>query len=79
MRKIAFRIMSRTIGYRNRRKDTDLDEARAACRHYNITTKEEVPASGGDAVDIIYWRASDFRESKDPKKGTTLPLKPRKM
>jgi len=61
----------------------DMDEARAACKHYNITVKEmKVKSSSSGQVgkaEIIFWKASEFREARDPEKGTILPLRPRKM
>ena len=62
----------------------DKDEARAACKHFNIAVKEVQVASssspsGKTNVEIVYWRISEFREPKDPSKGFVLPLKPRKM
>jgi hypothetical protein len=62
----------------------DMDEARAACQHYNITVKaEEVSSSsspsGTSKMEIIFWRMSEFKESKDPIKKVVLPLKSRKM
>jgi hypothetical protein len=59
----------------------DLDEAKEACRHYNITVKG-IPLVDGsnDHIDIIFWRAGKgFKERRDPEKGTILPLTPRKM
>jgi hypothetical protein len=52
----------------------DDDEARSACRHYNITVKTK-----GDGSDVVYWKGTLFREPKDPEKGTVIPLRPRKM
>ncbi len=102
MRKIAFRIMSKTFGAR--RKDNgeamydeyplkslqrllcfeDIEEARQACQHYNITVKQmkvKSPKSPGGhvVVDFIFWRVSEFREPTDPEKGTIIILRPRKM
>ncbi len=63
----------------------DLDEAKAACQHYNIHVRKASWAGiigyGDDTeeIDVIYWRHSDFREPKDPTKGHTIHLKPRKM
>ena len=98
MRRVAFRVFSKTYGARTKDNEAvydayplktlvrvlcfeDLDEARAACKHFNITVKEvEVKSSSGLRVeDIIFWRQSSFREPKDPEKGFTIPLKPRKM
>ena len=100
MRKLAFRICSKTYGGK---KDTgepiydayplkklahilcfeDLDEARQACRHYNITVKEmKVKSSTSGQVgmaEIVFWRHSEFKEARDPEKGTILPLRPWKM
>jgi chemotaxis protein histidine kinase CheA len=102
MRKVAFRIMSKTYGAK--RKDTgeavydayplrhlvkllcfeDEEEARTACRHFNITIKEvqmssSSSPSGRTPVEVIFWRQSDYREPKDPEKGFALPLYPKKM
>ena len=52
----------------------DDDEARTACRHYNITVKTEE-----NGIDAIYWKATSFRERKDPEKGTVISLRPKKM
>lgn len=52
----------------------DDDEARTACRHYNITIKTEE-----NGIDMIYWKTTSFREAKDPEKGTIISLRPRKM
>ena len=62
----------------------DLNEAMEACRHYNIMVeKVTIPNNDGggesDEVDMIFWRHSDFREPRDPKKGTVIHLTPRKM
>lgn len=62
----------------------DMDEARAACKHYNITVKEAQTSSssspsGRSAIEIIHWRMSPFKEAKDPIKKVVLPLTPRKM
>ena len=56
----------------------DMDEARKACIHYNITVKEYEHESG-EISEIIYWKGSKYREAKHPEKGHTLPLPPRKM
>ncbi len=59
----------------------DLEEARNACNHYNITV-EKIPLADGskEDIDIVFWRGGKgFREPRDPEKGTTLSLKPRKM
>ena len=101
MRKLAFRICSKTYGAR--KKDTgepiydayplkklahilcfeDLDEARQACKHYNITVKGmKVKSSTSGQVgmaEIVFWRHSEFKEARDPEKGTILPLRPWKM
>jgi hypothetical protein len=62
----------------------DMDEARAACKHYNITVKKVNTSSSSDPsrsgeVEIIFWRKTDFQEPKHPEKGSILPLHPRKM
>jgi hypothetical protein len=59
----------------------DTDEARAACSHYNITVKPITIRAGGQTgtAECVFWRHSDFKEAKDPTKGTILPLRPRKM
>jgi hypothetical protein len=99
MRKVAFRIYSKTYGGRSKETNEPiydayplktlarvlcfetLDEARHACKHYNITVKErEVDVSSGVRLEeIVHWRCTSFKESKDPRKGTIIPLKPRKM
>lgn len=102
MRKVAFRVMSKTFGAKKKEDGEpiydayplkklahilcfeDMDEARAACKHYNITVKEmrvrssSSPAQSGTA-EIIFWRHSEFKEPKDPDKGTTIPCRPKKM
>ena len=58
------------------------DEARNACKHYNITVKPmKMTSSSGkvQVAEIIFWRNTDFSEPKNPEKGTTLPLQPWKM
>ena len=60
----------------------DEEEAAAACRHYNITVKEtRVKSSSGvvGTAQMIFWRAADFAEPKDPEKGFPIPLRPKKM
>jgi hypothetical protein len=59
----------------------DIDEAKEACRHYNICVKEMSFGDGSNnQIDLIFWRyGTGFKEPKDPEKGTVLPLKPRKM
>jgi hypothetical protein len=62
----------------------DLDEARTACKHYNITVKQmKIPSSsdpsGSKVVEFIFWRKSDFKEPIHPEKGHCIPLLPRKM
>jgi hypothetical protein len=62
----------------------DIEEARQACQHYNITVKQikvKSPKSpaGYIVVDFVFWRLSEFREPTDPEKGTTIILRPRKM
>jgi len=60
----------------------DDDEARHACKHYNITVKAmEVESSESSSVvmEYILWRKSDFKEPVHPEKGYKLPLQPRKM
>jgi hypothetical protein len=58
-----------------------LDEAREACRHYNITVKPtKIRSSSGISVEeIIFWRQSSFTEPKDEDKGTLILLPPQKM
>lgn len=56
----------------------DVDEARSACVHYNITVKK-VDMHDGISEEIVHWRHTAFKEPKDPDKGTTIPLRPRKM
>lgn len=58
----------------------DLDEARAACAHYNITVRQvKVSSSRDEVADVIFWRQSDFVEPTHPEKGFVIPLQPRKM
>ena len=95
MRKIAFRIMNKSFGGRRNGESVDdtyplsrlvhllcfedLSEARAACEHYGITVKR-VPTSTGDKLlDVIYWKASSFREPVHPEKNYVITLPPWKM
>lgn len=60
----------------------DIDEARNACKHYGITVKRKPYKSSSGATreeEFILWKHSSFREPKDPDKGVTIPLKPKKM
>jgi hypothetical protein len=59
----------------------DMDEARTACKHYNISVKERRidTLEGVRKEEIVHWRRTPFKERKDPNKGTIIPLKPRKM
>jgi hypothetical protein len=100
MRKVAFRIMSKSFGAR--KKDTgeaiydayplsrltellcfeDSNEARCACKHYNIAVEDMVapsPQGSSGTKEVIFWRRSDFKEPVHPEKGFVLPLRPRKM
>lgn len=98
MRKIAFRVMSKTFGTRKKVSGEglydhypladlvhllcfeDIDEARNACEHYNITVeKNPSQDSSGRHSEIILWRNTDFREPTDPEKRTIISLKPNKM
>lgn len=99
MRKVGFRIFSKTYGGRSKETNEpiydsyplktlarvlcfeDMDEARHACQHYNITVKEKRmdSPSGVRREEIVHWRRTPFKEPKDPSKGTIIPLKPRKM
>jgi len=97
MRKRAFKILAKTYGARGKDATIndayplrtlakllcfeDMDEARAACKHYNITvkTKEVQSSSGSRREVIVFWKATSFREATDEERGHTLPLKPKKM
>ena len=58
----------------------NLEEARNACEHYNITVKSmKVSEDSDQAFDIVFWRKTDFKEPRDPEKGTLLHLTPWKM
>ena len=62
----------------------DADEARTACRHYNITVKDMKISTPSDPLksgtaDVVFWRKTDFKEPKHPEKGFVLPLQPKKM
>lgn len=61
----------------------DLEEARSACKHYNITVKPvEIKSSsqpGTKVVDVIFWKKSEFKIPKDPQKGHEIRLQPWKM
>lgn len=52
----------------------DDEEAKAACRHYNITVKK-----AGDGREYVLWRRSQFRRPFDEEKNVYLRLRPRKM
>lgn len=87
MRKDALTIMSKTYGAKHKTTGEafydsyplanltkllcyeDDEEARAACQHYGLVVEG----------DQVMWRHGKFREPRDPVKGFTLPLKPRKM
>ena len=58
-----------------------LDEAKAACKHYNITVKPTKirTSSGSSMEDVVFWRQSSFQEPSDPDKGTVIRLPPQKM
>ena len=51
----------------------DEEEAREACKHYNITVTEK------EGSEWIEWRKTDFKERKHPVKGHIIRLHPRKM
>lgn len=58
----------------------DLDEAKAACEHYDITVKSmKIGENPDEFKDFVFWRNTSFSEPKDPEKGNILVLKPRKM
>ena len=58
----------------------NLEEAKEACQHYNITVKQVAkPTKPNEFVDTIFWRQSDFKERRDPSKGNIMRLQPRKM
>jgi Membrane protein involved in colicin uptake len=58
----------------------DEEEARNACKHYNITVKKlPLEKSSHGHVEIIFWRKSYFLEPRDPAKGVLVHLKPKKM
>ncbi len=59
----------------------DADEAKQACHHFNITVEKRPLTEGtNELVEMVLWRTGrGFKERKDPEKGTTIPLKPRKM
>eukprot|EP00978_Attheya_sp_CCMP212_P003315 scaffold6828_cov53-Attheya_sp.AAC.5 len=61
----------------------DVNEAKNACKYYNITVKEAPsrarPGQEIEMIETIYWAESIFEEPKDPEKGIVLILKPRKM
>jgi len=115
MRKVAFRIMSKTYGTRMKNTTTtgattatvdrsdayplsnlvdllcfeDVEEAKNACQHYNLTVEETTTTTtmedsmttdaNKEAIEMIFWKASEFKYPKCLKKGTILPLRPRKM
>lgn len=99
MRKLAFKIMSKTFGGRSKEKNEpmfdqyplksllrllcfeDIAEAREACGHYNITVQQYTSRSSPESAprEIISWRATSFKDPKDPDKNTTIPFPPRKM
>ena len=59
----------------------DEDEARAACKHFNIAVNSVKvrTSSGSRTEEIVFWRHSSFREPKDENKGTVVSLRPQKM
>lgn len=58
----------------------DLDEAKAACEHYNITVKSmKIGENPDEFKDFVFWRNTSFAEPRDPEKGNILILKPSKM
>jgi len=58
----------------------DIDEARAACKHYNISVEHVSTEDGSNStVDMIFWRKSEFREPRHPTKNSVIKLRPRKM
>ena len=58
----------------------DLDEAKAACEHYNITVKSmKIGENPDEFKDFVFWRNTSFAEPRDPEKGNILILKPKKM
>jgi SAC3/GANP family len=91
MRREAFRTCAKTYGSFTREGSAQYDtyplkrltallcfenddETQAACRHYNIIVKDD-----GNGRLFISWKASSFREPKDPDKNTVIPLRPLKM
>ena len=61
----------------------NLDEAKSACKHYNITVKQMKVSSSqsprNEIAEVVFWRQSDFKIPKHPEKGFELPLQPWKM
>lgn len=56
----------------------DMEEAKEACKHYNIACGK-VSTSEADGIEMIFWRKSEFKEPQDPIKGIIIPLRPKKM
>ena len=56
----------------------DADEAREACKHYNISCGK-VSTSDSENAEVIFWRKTEFKEPQDTSKGVIIPLKPKKM
>jgi hypothetical protein len=60
----------------------DIDEARNACKHYNITVKKQPYKSSSGTMreeEFITWKSSFFSEPRDPDKGVIIALRPKKM
>ncbi len=60
----------------------DIDEARNACKHYNITVKKQPYKSSSGRMreeEFITWKSSFFSEPRDPDKGVIIVLRPKKM
>jgi len=57
----------------------DMTEARKTCEFYNITVKDCTSQRTGEVREVIFWKGSKFKVPKDPDKGHTLHLKPKKM
>ncbi|VEU41056.1 unnamed protein product [Pseudo-nitzschia multistriata] len=57
----------------------DMEEAKQTCEFYNITVGKYTSQRTGQTEYCVCWKGSKFEVPKDPEKGHTLRLKPRKM
>ena len=91
MRKVAFRICSRSYGGKTRDGNEALYDSYPLKRFTRLLCFEDddearaacqhynITVGEENGLETIFWRRSSFRERKDPEKGTVILLKPRKM